>query len=200
MKPLLETILSRKLHDPKVVIYDWLKKYGIENYTVNDKGEVDVDGNVNLAREKLTEFPSFIQFGTVKGDFICNYNLLTTLEGAPKKVGGNFLCYSNNLTTLEGAPREITGRFDCSYNDLTSLEGAPKKVGKSFYCYHNHLTTLKGSPEKVGGDFKCYENKLTTLKGAPREVGGWFDCSFNKTQFTKEDVKKVCNVLMYINV
>ena len=41
MKSLLETILSRKLLDPKTAIYNWLDEHGIKNCTLNDKGEVD---------------------------------------------------------------------------------------------------------------------------------------------------------------
>ena len=56
MKPLLETILSRKLHDPRAIIYKWLDEYGIKNYTLNDKGEIDVNGDVNLRKKDLKSF------------------------------------------------------------------------------------------------------------------------------------------------
>ena len=47
------------------------------------------------------------------------------------------------------------------------------RVNGSFWCNNNQLTSLEGSPEKVGGDFYCYNNP---------------------GKFTKEDVRKVCNV------
>ena len=173
MKTLVETILSRKLHDPKVIIYKWLDEYGIKNYTLDDKGEIDVDGDVDLSYRGLKEFPSYIQFGTVKGGFECYYNNLTSLRGCPRVVKKSFYCHNNNLLSLKGSPETVDEDFDCSFNNLTTLEGAPKKVG---------------------GDFYCYNNKLTTLKGAPREVGGDFDCCDNGILFTKEDVMKVCKV------
>ena len=173
MKPLLETILSRKLHDPKVVIYKWLDEHGIKNYTLNDKGEIDVDGDVDLIRCNLIEFPYYIQFGTVKGNFICSFNNLTSLKGSPKRVGRRFACNDSKLTTLEGAPNTVDDDFDCSYNDLTSLEGAPEKVGGNFICYYNQLTSLKGAPKKIGESFIGYNNKI---------------------QFTEDDVRKVCKV------
>ena len=173
MKTLVETILSRELHDPKVVIYKWLDEHGIKNYTLNDKGEIDVDGDVNLRKKGLTEFPPFIQFGAVKGNFYCSFNNLTSLKGAPKEVSGGFDCSYNKLTTLEGAPNTVDGDFDCSYNDLTSLEGAPEKVGGNFICYYNQLTSLKGVPKNVGESFIGYNNKI---------------------QFTEDDVRKVCKV------
>ena len=43
--------------------------------------------------------------------FLCSINKLTTLEGAPIKVGGDFNCYSNQLTSLEGAPKEVGGNI-----------------------------------------------------------------------------------------
>ena len=48
---------------------------------------------------------------------------------------------------------------------------------------------------KVSGYFDCsYNDSLKDLKGAPREVSGDFYCSTCGTQFTEEDVRKVCNV------
>ena len=194
MKTLVETILSRKLLDPKVAIYNWLDEHGIKNYTVNDKGEVDVDGNVNLSSCDLIEIPSFIQFGVVKGYFSCSDNELTSLKGAPKKVGHGFHCSNNKLTSLVGAPREVGEEFDCSYNNLRDLKGSPEKVKGYFHCSFNNLTTLEGAPKKVGDDFYCRYNHLTSLEGAPKVVRGIFVCKHNKTQFTEEDVKKVCKV------
>jgi hypothetical protein len=172
------------------------KKYGIENYTINPDGTVDVDGNVNLNKKDLKELP--LKFGTVRGYFDCGYNQLTTIEGSPKVVGGYFYCSYNQLTTLEGAPKVVGGWFNCSYNQLTTLEGAPKVVG-NFDCRNNQLTTLEGAPTEVNGYFYCSHNQLTTLEGAPKEVrvnficshnqlttleggpkvGGWIDCSYN---------------------
>ena len=192
MKSLLETILSRKLHDPKVVIYNWLDEHEIKNYTLNDRGEVDVDGGVDLRKKGLKEFPSFIQFGIVKGFFDCSYNNLTSLKGAPKEVGSKFDCRYNELISLEESPKEVGEDFYCQGNNLTTLKGAPNRVNGYFNCTFNNLITLEGAPSEVGRDFDCYSNNLTTLKGAPNRVKGYFNCSINSTQFTKDDVKKVC--------
>jgi hypothetical protein len=145
------------------------EKYGITNYTINNNGLVDVDGNVDLSNRRLNKLP--VNFGTVTGDFRCN----SATNGL----------WNNQLTTLEGSPREVGGTFDCSGNQLTSLEGSPSKVGGYFYCYNNQLTTLEGSPSKVGGDFYCSSNLLTSLEGSPREVGGDFYCRFNKLRTLK---------------
>ena len=194
MKPLLETILSRKLYNPTTAIYNWLDEHEIKNYTLNDKGEVDVDGGVDLRKKGLKEFPSFIQFGVVKGFFDCSYNNLTSLKGSPKEVDGDFDCGSNKLITLEGAPKEVSGSFDCCSNKLTSLEGSPREVKGFFDCSYNQLTSLKGSPKKVGGFFACGHNSLRDLKGSPNKVEGCFNCIKNTTKFTEDDVKNVCIV------
>ena len=144
-------------------------------YVVDCKGALTM---INTEASSLTN-GTFV-FGKVDDTFFCAYHdSLTSLEGAPQKVGGFSCAYCHSLTSLEGAPKEVGRRFSCSHcKSLTSLEGAPQKVGGDFNCsYCKSLTSLEGAPEKVGGDFKCCECKsLTSLKGAPKEVRGEFDC------------------------
>ena len=163
-------------------------------------GLVDVKGDFNFSGKRLSDFVG-VKFGKVSGDFDCDRNYLTSLEGAPQEVGGEFNCsenkltslkgapqkvdgdfgcYENKLTSLAGGPQEVGGGFYCEDNSLTSLAGAPQKVGRHFYCYRNNLTSLKGAPQKVGGSFNCSENKLTSLAGGPQEVGDYFECAYNQ--------------------
>ena len=130
----------------------------------------DCEGDVKVSRDIVIDGKLKIRFGNIGGYFDCYNNNLTTLEGAPKKVGSDFRCSSNNLTSLEGAPQEVGGSFYCSYNNLTTLDGAPKKVGWFFYCSHNNLTTLEGAPNEVGGDFKCGDNPNFVL---PEDKPSW---------------------------
>ena len=116
------------------------RKYRITNYTVNQDGSVDVDGDVDLYGKKLNQLP--LKFGKVSGHFFCSYNQLTTLEGCPTSVGGGFFCFDNQLTTLEGCPTEVVGSFWCDNNQLTTLEGCPKRVGGYFNCNNNPLTII----------------------------------------------------------
>jgi hypothetical protein len=191
-------------------LYHQIIFHGISNnYTINPDGSIDVDGefdnNVNfnpnrspstklrykpLNRHKLTKLP--IKFNKVGGNFICNDNELTTLEGAPKEVGGDFLCSRNELTSLEGGPESVGGDFICRNNQLTSLQGAPKKVGGDFYCSRNELTSLEGGPEIIHGDFYCSDNKITDFKGVPEFFEGLFYCEENPIEeiyklFIQED-------------
>ena len=181
MKTLKESILNRSSHGAKgfevqrriETIKEWLKEYDIENYIINRDFTIDVDEDAELFAMDLKEFPDYIQFGVVRG---------------------NFNCSSNNLKSLRGAPREVRKSFDCRWNKLTSLEGAPMKVKWYFDCSYNELTSLKGAPEKVGVSFYCSSNRLTSFEGGPKEVSGTFFCSNNGIKFTEEDVRKVCRV------
>ena len=54
------------------------EKYRIKNYTINDDGSIDVNGNVYLDGQKLTELP--LNFNKVMGSLYCPYNKLKTLK------------------------------------------------------------------------------------------------------------------------
>ena len=136
------------------------KKYGIENYTINN-GVVDVNGDVNLNYKGLTKIP--LNFGVVSGYFWCHNNQLTSLEGCPSGVGGEFWCSYNQLTSLEGCPSHVGGDFRCDDNQLTSLEGCPSHVGGDFWCRDNQLTSLEGCPSHVGGNFSCNDNPVHNI-------------------------------------
>ena len=64
------------------------RKYNIRNYTINEDGSINVDGNVDLKYKKLTKLP--LKFKNVSGGFYCHDNQLTSLEGCPESVGGDF--------------------------------------------------------------------------------------------------------------
>lgn len=194
MKTLYESILSSTNTGKVSLVKAWLEEYGIKNYTINQQGEIDINGDIKLTYKNIKEFPYFIQFGTVKGNFDCKHNNLTSLKGVPREVKGNFDCACNDLTSLEGAPAKVGGSFDCAHNHLTSLDGAPEKIKGYFDCGSNNIKDLKGAPKVVGGYFDCGDNNLTSLKGAPKEVGGNFFCQNNTAQFSENDVRKVCKV------
>ena len=167
------------LNESNEDIHQICKRYGIKNYTVKD-GLVHVDGIVNLSYEKLTKLP--LKFGEVSGDFSCSVNQLTSLEGAPSRVG-NFNCSQNQLTSLEGAPSRVGGNFYCSGNQLTSLEGAPEVVERGFYCSNNRLTSLKGGPKVRGTTYWAANNQLINFYGFPEDGWeGWVDFIGNPVQ------------------
>ncbi len=95
-------------------IIEWLDEMKIKNYSINEDGIVDVDGDVNLYDTNLTSIP--IQFGRVSGWFDCESNKLTTLEGAPQSVGDWFDCRNNKKKFTEQeviALSEVEGNIYC---------------------------------------------------------------------------------------
>lgn len=95
------------------------EEYGIENYSMNPDGSIDVDGSVDLSGIDFTELP--LKFNKVSEHFYCSNNKLTSLEFCPKEVGGNFDCSKNKIINLNG--------FDCVFN-------------KSFICYNNPISSI----------------------------------------------------------
>jgi hypothetical protein len=106
------------------------EKYKITNYTINDDGSIDVNGNVWLYNKGLTEIP--LTFNKVTGDLNCGYNRLTSLKGSPRWVGGWFSCEDNQLTSLEFSPDYIGSDFYCRKNKLTD-NYCDSEIGGSFY-------------------------------------------------------------------
>ena len=102
-----------KKHTNNAEIESWCEEMGIENYTINSKGEIDVDGDVDLNNKYFEEIP--YKFGRVNGYFSLTRN--------------------KNLISLKNCPNEVGGYFSCSVcPQLDSLEGCPKKVRSNFYC------------------------------------------------------------------
>lgn len=98
------------------------EKYNIKNYTINQDGSIDVNGDVWLYNMKLYKIP--IKFNKVTGYFSCHSNFLTTLENCPNEIGKSFSCYSNRLTSLEGFPQKVGKYTHCCPNFyLESING-----------------------------------------------------------------------------
>ena len=100
---------------------------------------------------------------------MCDENKLTSLEGAPVKVGGGFICSFNNLLSLEGVPSKICGDFDCAHNKLETLFGAPREVLGDFDCRCNNLLPLKREGEcdryVANIDFEIVMSASQRIKG-----------------------------------
>lgn len=169
--------LNQNLSEEQI---DFINKYTSGTWEVDLKtGLVNIKGDFNFEHKGLNDMKG-IKFGTVEGNFNCNGNRLTTLEGSPRNVEGDFKCCANNLTNLDGGPLEVKKDFFCFTNYLTTLQGSPHTVGGDFFCSENKLTDLYGSPRIIGGSFACNKNYLTSLEGSPERVGSGFSFSNNK--------------------
>jgi hypothetical protein len=92
---------------------------------------VDIEGDFNCSGQDLTDFKG-VRFGRVSGSFICCYNRLKNLAGAPMEVGGIFDCGHNELINLIGAPAIVGGPIYFGNNRLVGLEGAPVRHGSGY--------------------------------------------------------------------
>lgn len=111
-----------------------LDRHGIEGYTINPDGTVDVNGNVNFSNHNIPSIP--VQFGHVTGSFECSNTPITSLAGCPHTVGDKFYCYSTEIISLAGSPHTVGARFDCSSTRIKSLSGVHKivkHIGETIY-------------------------------------------------------------------
>ena len=141
-------------------IRDICREYGIEHYTINSDGSVDVMDLVRLYDLDLEKIP--LKFGKTSSYFDVSKNKLTSLEGFPKEVYSDIMIYKNKLTSLVGLPEIINDVINCSDNKLTSLEGLPMEV-KGLYCSNNKITTLKGAPMVIDGDLDLRSNPISII-------------------------------------
>lgn len=100
----------------KQLIKQWLEKYRIKNYNLNDDLTINVATDVNLASQLLGNFPDYIQFYYISGNFNIQHNNITSLKGCPQIVNGMFSCSNNQLTTLKYSPKEVNNQFFCHNN------------------------------------------------------------------------------------
>lgn len=113
-------------------IENYMERFGgMDNWTINEKGEVDVPGNIKLLRSFFPEGQFPFQFGKISGTFDCSGAGISSLVGAPHTVEGTFDCKSNSLKSLTGAPRIAAG-FDCQRNPLTSLGNIETQIESVF--------------------------------------------------------------------
>jgi hypothetical protein len=120
------------------LIEDWLKKYDITKYEIDEYFEINVFQDVNLFNKKIGNFPEYIQFNYVNGYFNVQCNQMKRLRGCPRKCNG----------------------FGCSSNLLTSLEGCPDDIGEHqiFYCYDNLVKFIYSDVRRFCNVFKKIEN------------------------------------------
>lgn len=148
--------------------------------TINADGKYEVSSvyGVVVTNKEIESLTNGLFVWTEARCFDCSdCYLLTSLEGAPEKVGEKFTCFRcRSLKTLEGAPREVGRSFVCSYCDaLVSLSGSPGAVGKIFDCSHcKNLESLDGVPISAEIVLNCSHcPKLTSFKDLPQRVSSF---------------------------
>ena len=90
----------------------WCEEMGIENYTINSQGEIDVDGGVDLDNKNFKELP--YKFGRVNGYFSVNNCSLISLKNCPEILYDFFDCNNNeDLDSLNYIPKKVCGNIHC---------------------------------------------------------------------------------------
>lgn len=140
--------------DNTAIIKSWLEKYTYRR-TPGDKQvkyEFQPDGSINVysncqifsvkclgmfRKELLSSlgyepwrgnFPYYIKFNIVKGNFSCAGMGLKTLQGTPKKIYGHFDCSHNEIHNLKNGPIIVTGGYNCSSCKIRSMKGLAGEV------------------------------------------------------------------------
>ena len=127
-----------KKHSNKADIEAWCDEMGIENYTINSQGEIDVDGGVLLMKKHIKSFKELpYKFGRVKGSFSISANEeLISLKNCPDEVGGYFSCYyCSKLFSLEGCPKKVVKFFNCGNCGREFTEKEVKSLCKVHSVY-----------------------------------------------------------------
>jgi hypothetical protein len=148
---------------------------GMDDWTINEKLEVDVPGNTRLHPSFVLngEFP--FQFGTVDGWFDCSNCGLKSLIGAPHTVRGDFGCSNNQLVSLEGAPRYVGGYFNCKKNPVSTIGPIETRIFTVFIgpkvpeltsvaTQNPYLDSLS-----MAVDAESFNSKITELKRVREE-------------------------------
>jgi hypothetical protein len=162
-----ESVIDKKIRRRNNEIHRTCEKYHISNYTINEDGSIDVDGDVVIYNRHLKKLP--LKFRNIYGSFNCDNNKLTTLEGCPINVYGNFSCVDNWIRSLDHCPKSVSGVFRCSFNKITSLEGIPGNP-KSILSRFNHLKDVKGIKDGWSGSIDVERNPVYEIfKFFPQE-------------------------------
>jgi len=83
---------------------EFLDKVCKGKWTLNENGEVDVDGNVDIIQYKtLSKIP--VKFGEVSGWFDCQETPLTTLENFPDIIGINLNIINTKIKSFDYFPK-----------------------------------------------------------------------------------------------
>lgn len=168
----------------------------------SDDGMVHVEGDFIVPILLLLDGRLRIGFGSVSGDFIMDGmgDLLTSLEGSPKKVEGAFDCSGSAIKDLRHAPSDAMW-FSCSdcYN-LTSLEGSPKTVF-NFDCHGcDELKSLEGGPDEADTYCCSFCSSLTSLEGMPAMLNSTLDADHNDRLASLKGISRTIGERLLLDV
>lgn len=145
---------------------EFCNKFMGHRWTVDDKGEIVVRGDISIINFKGKELP--VQFSDTSSNFtLKGCKNLESLKGVPRKAYEFRLESCPKILTLENSPLEVR---KYKIDDLTvkDLKGSSQEVTEVFNCSNNeYLSSFEGAPSKVNIFYASYCPMITTLFGAP---------------------------------
>lgn len=105
----------------------------VESWNLDPQGLIDIEGDISIICNRLTQGHLPLAFGSVTGSFIARNCDLITLAGAPHSVGESILVTKNQLHDLKGGPEFVGNKYMVMDNPLTSLEGLATHVKDSLW-------------------------------------------------------------------
>lgn len=93
------------------------------------------DEDVPVSRLLIKKGRLVIPFGKINGSFDCSCLNLKTLQNCPEIVVGQFSCQWNFISSLEGGPKKVGGDYVAWNNyNLKSLKGKPQYLGGKMFA------------------------------------------------------------------
>jgi hypothetical protein len=184
--PIKKTLHYQELYLLKKRVKAKCDELRIKNYTINDDGTVDVNGDLNiyLIQDRIKK--------DEQNSILINFNKISGDVDISLRWGNWTRMFRGRVGQLPFTFNEVTGNFHANHNMLETLIGCPKKVGGCFDVRSNRLRTLEGSPETVGGNFDVSDNDLKTLEGLSPRIDGTLD--FNSNKITSFDYYTDCKL------
>jgi hypothetical protein len=180
-----EVMSFERGQDPKVslgigemkFIKQWLDDHNIQNYKINSDLSIDVNDDVYLQSgswgmkiSNIQNFPDYIQFNVIDGNFVVigNENI-TSLRGFPKKVTGDFQFAENGINPSRKEIKEIcdvNGMITKSSESLWEIRG--KRNAQQKYLKLGPISTRASQVVKDTSDQdygrKTYSRGYKTYK------------------------------------
>ncbi len=110
---------------------------GVQDFTVNKNGSINVHGNVIMFNSQETELA--LKLSRVTGNFICCYSKLKSMKNFPEHVLGRLDISFTNICSLNDLPdtpkMQVHGDFvctKCGFNEKDIRSAA--KVNGKVYC------------------------------------------------------------------
>jgi hypothetical protein len=127
---------------------EFLNRYVDGTWNLNSKGFVDVNGDFKCCSKNLKSFKG-IKFGKISGSFECNNNQLTSLEGAPQKVGGDFDCSGLFEEAFEKAFEIIYEKMEGGMSYGVALLVSKSKISKAHWNKLDKSSIERMDPKEV---------------------------------------------------